>query len=663
MTKYLLSIIVLTLFSITPALSQNESLRNDLSKSFKSFSLTRLDTGSLARRAETLQTVSFSTESRTYELRLTPRDLRALNYKAEDTGVVGVRLLPRGAVTTYKGSIDGESGSRVRVTIDDSKIEGFFVSNGDMFFIEPASDYSKMAAPSDFVVYRQSDVLRLDTFTCRSELMERIESGKEMVRPSVVSSSVSANAIEIATEADFDFVTSAGGATGANNKVLSILNMVEGVYENELNLTINVTFQHTYSTPDPLNGASSDALLASFRDFWNANYPLSQYPRDTAHLFTYKPNVRAQGYAYLGVVCNNPAFAYGLSGRVDPTWGWEEANFLVTSHEIAHNIGANHSDTAPNCANSLMQSQLSGSTLLSFCTVSRSEVGSFVGTNGSCLTARSGATPFDFDGDAKSDTTIFRPSNGTWFIANSASGGFSIFQFGQTGDKPVAADYDGDGKTDAAVFRGGVWWRMKSANNTFDSVSFGLSADIPAAGDYDGDGKADVAVFRPSTGVWHRLNSSNGGYSPVQFGANGDVPLPGDYDGDGKADINVFRPSNGVWYRINSANGSSFAVQFGMNGDKPVPGDFDGDGKADIAVYRAATGTWFAQRSTDNGYMVVGFGLSNDVPVAGDYDGDGKSDIAVWRPESGVWHRLSSSSGGYSAYQFGIASDVAVQGR
>ncbi len=663
MTKYLLSILVLTLLLISPALSQTGSLRNDLSKSFKSFSLTRLDTRSLARSAETVQSVSFSTESRTYEFRLTPRDLRAANYKAEDTTTAGVRSMPRESVTTYKGSIGGESNSRARLTIDDSKIEGYFYSYGEMFLIEPASDYSKRAAADDFVVYRMNDVLRLNTFTCRSELMERIEDGREMVRSNAVSTPVP-NVLELATEADFDFVNSAGGASGANAKVLSILNMVEGLYETELNLTISVTFQHTYSTADPFNGANSDALLVSFRDYWNANYPTSQYPRDTAHLFTYKPNVRAQGFAYLGVVCNNPAFAYGLSGRVDPTWGWEEANFLVTSHEIAHNIGANHSDTAPNCANSLMQSQLSGSSLLTFCSVSRSEVGNFVGGNGSCLTpVRSGATPFDFDGDAKSDTTIFRPSNGTWFIANSASGGFNIFQFGQSGDKPIAADYDGDGKADPAVFRGGVWWRLKSANNTFDSVSFGLSNDVPAPGDFDGDGKVDVAVFRPSSGVWHRLFSSNGSYSPVQFGLGGDVPMPGDYDGDGKADISVFRPSNGVWYRINSGNGSAFSVQFGQNGDKPIPGDFDGDGKADVAVYRGSIGTWFAQRSSDNGYMVVGFGLSTDLPVAGDYDGDGKSDVAVWRPETGVWHRLNSSSGGYAAYQFGISSDVPVQGR
>lgn len=662
MTKQLLSIFAFVLISAASAFGQGDAVRKDLFNTFKDFSLTRLDTRRLAADAETSQSVTVPIGERSIELKLTPRDLRSPNYRAEDTTMAGVRELPRGTVTTYKGIIEGEYGSRARVTIDESKIEGFFITNGEMFLIEPASDYSKSAAAGDFVVYRVNDVRQTDVFTCRSELLEKIVKGKEMVRNGAASSLV-ANAIEVATEADFDFVTSTAGASGANAKILSILNMVEGVYENELNLAISVVFQHTFSTGDPYNGTNADTLLVSFRDHWNANYPLTQYPRDTAHLFTYKPNVRSQGYAYLGVVCNNPAFAYGLSGRVDTTWGWEEANFLITSHEIAHNLGANHSDAASSCVNTLMQSQLNGSTQLSFCSFSRGEIGNFVGTNGSCLTPLRSATPFDFDGDAKSDSAIFRPSNGTWFITNSGSGGFSIFQFGQTGDLPVSGDWDGDGKADPSVFRGGVWWRMKSSNNTFDAVSFGYATDIPAASDYDGDGKTDIGVFRPSTGVWHRLMSSNGEYSPFPFGVAGDVPVPGDYDGDGKADINVFRPSNGVWYRINSANGSFFALQFGLNGDQAMPGDFDGDGKADLAIFRGSTGTWFVRRSTDGGYDVVGFGLATDTPVAGDYDGDGKADIAVWRSSTGVWHRLNSSNGAYSAYQFGVNSDVAVQGR
>ena len=290
-----------------------------------------------------------------------------------------------------------------------------------------------------------------------------------------------------------------------------------------------------------------------------------------------------------------------------------------------------------------------------------SERGSFHENVKFIYKAVSRSAPFDFDGDGKTDLSIFRPGPGEWWYQRSSDGVTPAFQFGSATDKLVPSDFTGDGKADVAFWRpsNGNWYVLRSEDGSFFGFPFGANGDIPAPADYDGDGKADAAVFRPTSATWYIKRSSDGGTTITGFGANGDKPVVADYDGDHKADIAIWRPSAGEWWIQRSSNGTTFAVQFGLTTDKPEPGDYTGDGKADVAFWRPSNGNWYVLRSEDLSFYGFQFGANGDVPVAGDYDGDGKFDAAVFRPSAATWFVNRSTAGPY-IQQFGVGSDTPV---
>ncbi len=270
-------------------------------------------------------------------------------------------------------------------------------------------------------------------------------------------------------------------------------------------------------------------------------------------------------------------------------------------------------------------------------------------------------TVSDFDGDGKTDYSVYTPSSGAWKIEASSTNAFSSTNFGSSEDKIVAGDYDGDGKTDYAVFRPsvGVWYILGSTNG-FQAASFGIGSDIPVPADYDADGKTDVAVWRPSNGTFY-VQQSTLGFKALQWGQNGDKPVVGDFEGDGKPDFGVYRA--GVWYIMQSSSSilytfpSGAVPVFGNSTDKPLIADFDGDARADVAVYRPSNGGWYITKSTDNSLLIYNFGIAEDLPIPSDFDGDGKADVSVYRPSANSWYRLSSTNGSFSAKVFGQAGD------
>lgn len=284
----------------------------------------------------------------------------------------------------------------------------------------------------------------------------------------------------------------------------------------------------------------------------------------------------------------------------------------------------------------------------------------------SCATVPGGGgdtrTRADFDGDGKTDFSIYRPDQGIWWVYGSTEG-MAGYQWGNSTDILTPGNFTDDPVTDIGLFRpsaiDGVadFYFLDPISLSGSARYWGIPGDIPLIGDYDGNGIDDVGLYR---GGYFHINYSEPNAAEVsyQFGSPTDKPLVGDFNGDGKADLALFR--GGIWYYASAQgdpNSSFTAVPFGLPTDIPVPADYDGDGTDDIAIFRESTGEWFIYYSQTSQYGYFVYGLPGDKPVPGDYDGDGKYDIGIYR--NGVWG-IRTAAGQDIYAQWGNSTDIAI---
>lgn len=373
-------------------------VENPINLILKRYRQIEMDPVDVARRVRTTGELSLSTEDGLFNILLTPHDVRAPEYRAEEVLDFGITrsVIPE-PIRTYRGTVLGIPGSEARFSIRDDSFEGIVLTPDEWYLVEPMRNYDPSAAGNRIVVYRASDIIPESYGTCAVTLAEKIAKVHDYLIPQVLKAGSAISVADVATEADYEYVTAFGSSASANNTILDIMNQVDGIYRTQLSVSLQVIYQHAWDTADdPYTSTAPSTLLGEFRSYWTANF--SSQPYDLAHMWTGKDmDGSTIGIAYVGVVCSARSFSFGISQRYTASPG----KYILTAHEIGHNFGASHPDQATpvptGCSNTIMNSSLGTGT--DFCQYSQTEITSYTAQYSSCLAEVSHTCDVNDDGE------------------------------------------------------------------------------------------------------------------------------------------------------------------------------------------------------------------------------------------------------------------------
>jgi hypothetical protein len=377
-----------------PANAAGVAVKLDADRYLQDYRLITLDPDAARREVAEHGMLTISAGLDRYDVALAPHDLRAPSYRAEETLEDGShRVLPAQPVNTYAGSVANREGATARFTMEAGRLTGMIIDGDDRVFVEPLATFSLAGGPTDYVVYHEYDVRPdAEPGACGVSEAEKVSSALDGVAGEATKTLTTASqTVQLATEADNEYVTALGSAAAANSDILTIVNQIDGVYQAELGLAFQVVLQNTYAGADPYSSTDPSTMLTEFRNYWNANR--TNVARDIAHMWSGRDmDGSVIGIAYVGVVCSAPTYSYGVSQR----WTGAPQRYILSAHEIGHNFNACHSNSSCNpnpspCDNTIMQSSVG--TGFTFCQFSRDQINSWVAGNGSCLASSGGSTP------------------------------------------------------------------------------------------------------------------------------------------------------------------------------------------------------------------------------------------------------------------------------
>ncbi|MDJ0927155.1 MAG: M12 family metallo-peptidase [Gammaproteobacteria bacterium] len=284
-----------------------------------------------------------------------------------------------------RGRVEGVDNSWLRLTQRGNELHGIIFDGTELYGVEPRRktagrlQHADTNASSANVIFRLNDlVLPANVGSCGTQHKTMAVTGDqamksltaELAAPATVNAD-GGRIMRLHVVADYEFYLQQGPDTEA--EVLTRINIVDGIYTNQLNMAVEVDRLQIYgSANDPFTSSNASDLLAELSNFRLA----SGITNGPSHLMTGRNlDGATRGIAYLGAACN-VQFGAALSQQIGDTW----ISALTTAHEIGHTLGAWHDGEVsqnPNETNPcqsaplgfLMQATINGNDQLSQCSL------------------------------------------------------------------------------------------------------------------------------------------------------------------------------------------------------------------------------------------------------------------------------------------------------
>ncbi|PQJ11618.1 hypothetical protein CJD36_007425 [Flavipsychrobacter stenotrophus] len=273
---------------------------------------------------------------------------------------------------TYNGVAVDRPSITAKIDLGPSGFHAMIYNGNNTWFVDPVSDFS---TNTNYIAKYKKDEKHKEVETGCQAIKAELQKERKYSYRTV--NGYQLRTYRIAIACDHQYAQAAVGTETPNklqtlNKVITSMNRINGVYERELSITMQLvdkedTLLFINEATDPFGPLDSNpfGLMTLNQKYCDSLIGTTNY--DLGHVFS----TGAGGLSQIGCVCNVANKAQSVTGNSQPTGDGFDIDYVA--HEIGHEFGADHTfnnNVSGSCAGNANPETAvepgSGSTLMAY---------------------------------------------------------------------------------------------------------------------------------------------------------------------------------------------------------------------------------------------------------------------------------------------------------